>query len=248
MSRGQRSAQQHGWFHLTDRGVDRQDIFIDDREHRIFLARAGERSASIRRRDPRVLRGDDAFPPRRQLSGGRPVRLHAARAAALRRRPQPQIRAGGLRVHRSIPVGPDRGGRSRRRWPRSNRSAATCTGTRSTSLRLSQLRSFPWSSYRAYSGSGRAAALAQDRTSCLARTATTPTASSTFTETPHPSDKTPANGRVHRPVFAGRSRDRRGRGRRESRVWEITDPARTRGDGLRSACCAPVLALADRVV
>ncbi len=46
MSRGQRSAQQHGWFHLTDHGVDRQDIFIDDREHRTFLfelANAAER-------------------------------------------------------------------------------------------------------------------------------------------------------------------------------------------------------------
>ena len=37
-----RSSEQFGWFHITDRGVDRQDIFIDDADRAAFCERMVE--------------------------------------------------------------------------------------------------------------------------------------------------------------------------------------------------------------
>jgi REP element-mobilizing transposase RayT len=97
---------------------------------------------------------------------------------------------------------------------------------------LSDLREFPWSSYQAYSGSGERptwlrtdvllGAHGDDRTRLIE-----------FTETPHPSDKTPAAGRSIKPyspeeVVAAVARI----GGIDER--EVTDPAARRGDGVRS--------------
>jgi len=39
MTRQRRSSEQYGWFHITDRGVDRQDIFLDDMDRSVFRDR-----------------------------------------------------------------------------------------------------------------------------------------------------------------------------------------------------------------
>lgn len=37
MGQKHRSHQQHGWFHIMNRGVDRQDIFVSDLDRRVFI-------------------------------------------------------------------------------------------------------------------------------------------------------------------------------------------------------------------
>jgi putative transposase len=230
MSRGQRSAQQHGWFHLTDRGVDRQDIFIDDQEHRIFLLELAEAAERFG------------------------VEIHAYCVVTTHFHVVVNCPEGGLsdfmqRALQRFAVGHNR---------RFKREGYVFTGRFRSDpitvddfgdpaamqqvcryvhrnpldlLPLAQLRAFAWSSYRAYSGSGRTPHWL--RTDVLLGTHGDDAGRViAFTETPHPSDKTPANGRSIDPYspadvvaavaqVAGIER------------LELADSTAHRGDGLR---------------
>lgn len=45
MARMRRSFEQQGWFHITNRGVDKQDIYIDDEDRSYFIEQLGAAAA-----------------------------------------------------------------------------------------------------------------------------------------------------------------------------------------------------------
>ena len=97
---------------------------------------------------------------------------------------------------------------------------------------LTHLRSFPWSSYRAYSGSGRVPDWL--RTDVLLGTHGDDAERVVeFTETPHPSDKTPANGPTIDPYSPA---DVVAAVAQVAGVASlaVTDPTAHRDDGLRA--------------
>jgi putative transposase len=230
MTRGQRSAQQHGWFHLTDRGVDRQDIFVDDRERRVFVAELAE------------------------AAGRFCVEIHAYSLMTTHFHAVVNCPEGGLssfmqRVLQRFAVGHNR---------RMKREGYVFTGRfRSDPIDLADrdatatfqqvcryvhrnpldcvslpnLRTFAWSSYPVYCGSAtRPDWLSTDV--LLGSHGDDTHRLIEFTETPHPADKTPAVGRSIDPYapsevvaavakIGGTDRS------------AVTDPAARRGDGLR---------------
>ncbi len=92
MGRKHRDLTQSTWFHVFNRGSDRQDIFSADADYALVRTTHRRGAPAIRHRGSRLRADDESFPPPRPLSVGGVVRGDATSLRALRRGVQPPQR------------------------------------------------------------------------------------------------------------------------------------------------------------